>query len=334
MIKLDLAATLQLPTLSTQLEQVERAINSATATDSPLLQAPITRLVSLSGKRLRPSLVIAVAQPKQLTNQIITGCVAVELVHLATLVHDDIIDDSATRRGTPTINGQEGLAAALLVGDYLLAKACEQAATITAEAARLIATTITQLCEGQARELADSHNLHRTTASYLATIRGKTGALMATACGISGVCAELDDAQTTALTKFGEAFGIAFQLIDDLLDLLSTPQLMNKPVGADIRSGIYTLPILLSRKKHSFAFTQQLLKSSPDMINSQLLTDGSIGETIDEIKNYNHNAKQALGGLNDQPGIAQLAELPEAYLTWAVQNLIKRSYQTKVASYL
>lgn len=323
----DIAAATGLLTLPNELEKVEKNLNKALKTDNKQLHAPITRIMSVRGKRLRPSLVIAAAASlgKEIDDSVINACTAIELIHLATLVHDDVIDDAATRWNIPTIHAQEGMGIAIVVGDFLLARAFQTAATINTDAATIIGTTIAKLCEGQAAELADQYNLERSTTSLMEAVTGKTASLMAASCQMGALCAKASAAETKTLITYGTNLGIAFQLIDDLLDLLSTPKLFGKPVGNDIPEGIYTMPLLFGlTKPHNTVLKQAIKANDTATILRLLIANNSIQQAIDEIREYNQRAEQAI---EQSKNLKKLKQLPDAYLQTVIEQLVAQPYQ-------
>jgi len=175
---------------------------------------------------------------------VILGGVAVELVQVGSLCHDDVIDEADTRRGADSVNARWGNLKAILAGDFMLAKASEIAAGLGTEVAGLLAATIGRLCEGEVLELRMAYNADRTEASYLAAIEGKTAALFATACRVGGIVGGLPRADIDRLTDFGRHYGMAFQVVDDILDVTATDEELGKPAGHDVAEGIYNLPVL------------------------------------------------------------------------------------------
>jgi len=331
---------LRVPDLADHLSRVEQGINRTLLSDNRYLSQPIRRLLrGRRAKQLRPSLLIAIVigQGQQINDLVITGCVAVELVHIASLVHDDVIDTADERWGIPTINGHEGVNRAIVVGDYLLAKACLQAAAISAPAAKIIASTIAALCDGQTRELADKGNTDRSKAAYLAAVSGKTAALLSAVCQLGGMCAGLTTSQMSALARFGQDFGMAFQIVDDILDLVSTPALSGKPVGQDLSAGIYTLPLLFALAGSSGDTLRILLKDyqphDQSAIIDILLRDSSIEKAIQIAQKYSQSSIQALQNLGGSSAI-NLINLPNAYLNWALKQAVAGSYRPAIAKIL
>ena len=174
----------------------------------------------------------------------VTGGAAVELVHLGSLYHDDVIDEAETRRGVPSVNARWSNIVAILAGDYLLAQASALAASLGADVAALLAATIGELCRGQVLELQYLFDADRTEDSYLSAIEGKTASLMATACRVGGMVSNVSADTLDALTQFGQHLGMCFQVVDDVLDVTRTEAELGKPVGNDVHEGVYTLPVI------------------------------------------------------------------------------------------
>ena len=335
MASLGLAENLNIPQLPSYLGMVNKRLVKAADSTSPALKQPLLRAVNAKSKRLRPALVLACGLGAELSDSTVSGGAAIELVHLGSLVHDDIIDKSDSRWGRPTINVSDGDAAALLVGDFLLARAGGLAAKLSTEAAQLISQTITTLAEGESLEITEKYKTSRTIDSYFACINAKTAALISAACRLGATCAGLNSKQTHALAEYGQNLGIAFQIIDDLMDILSTPQLLGKPVGRDAKSGVYTLPVLVCLQGLSQKSLKTLLAKSNfsnQALAKLLLNDGSITQVITEIKKYNHLAQRALAGLNAQ-AVSGLSAFPDIYLGWALMNQIAPAYRSKISSH-
>ncbi|MFM7410374.1 MAG: polyprenyl synthetase family protein, partial [Actinomycetota bacterium] len=164
--------------------------------------------------------------------------------HLGSLYHDDVMDESETRRGVETVNAKWGNLQAILAGDFLLARASEIAASLGTEVAGLLARTIGQLCEGQIEELRFTYKPDRPLDSYLSSIEGKTASLYSTAARIGGIVAGLDRSMIDHLTAYGTAYGMVFQIVDDILDVTATDAELGKPAGHDMVEGVYTLPVM------------------------------------------------------------------------------------------
>jgi heptaprenyl diphosphate synthase len=231
------------------LERVQGALLDAVAADDPFLTEVAGHLIRAGGKRQRPAFAMAAAltattQATAVSRESMLGGVSCELVHLGSLYHDDVMDEATTRHFVESVNARWGNLQAILAGDYLLAKASEIAAGLGTEVAGLLAATIGRLCEGQVAELQDTFNPARTEERYVRSIAGKTAALFSTSCRIGAIVGGLDRARIEALTGFGRSYGMAFQIVDDVLDVMATDDELGKPSGHDMVEGTYTLPVL------------------------------------------------------------------------------------------
>jgi heptaprenyl diphosphate synthase len=218
-------------------QRVENALLESVRTPDAYLTEIASHLISAGGKRLRPVFTIVASQvgnDNPASDDAIWGGVSCELVHLGSLYHDDVMDESTTRRGVDTVNAKWGNLQAILAGDYLLAKASEIAAGLGTEVAALLARTIGQLCEGQILELRHTYNVARPIDAYL----------YSTAARIGGIVAGHERPVIDALTAYGTAYGMVFQIVDDVLDLTATDEQLGKPAGHDMEEGVYTLPVL------------------------------------------------------------------------------------------
>lgn len=241
------------PALADGLERVQGALLDAVAAEDPFLTEVAGHLIKAGGKRQRPAFAMAAALTATpagaegataVDRDVMLGGVACELVHLGSLYHDDVMDEATTRHFVDSVNARWGNLTAILAGDYLLAKASEIAAGLGTEVAGLLAATIARLCEGQVTELQDAFSVARTEAGYFHSIAGKTAALFATSCRIGAIVGDLGRDRIDALTTFGEAYGMAFQIVDDVLDVVATDEALGKPSGHDMVEGTYTLPVL------------------------------------------------------------------------------------------
>ena len=241
----------EVPTLVDDLARVEAQLFAAVETDNELLQDIASHLIAAGGKRVRPGFAITAAAAESpdfapAEHDVILGAVAVELVHQGSLYHDDVMDSATTRRTVESVNAKWGNLKAILAGDFLLGRASEIAASLSTEVASLLAQTISQLCDGQVRELEYVYDVDRSVESYLRSIDGKTASLLAAACRVGAVVAGLDRAVVDDLTTFGRSYGFAFQVVDDILDLTATDEQLGKPAGNDLLEGVYTLPVILA----------------------------------------------------------------------------------------
>jgi len=246
LVQMNVAELLGLPDLDGDLDRVDAALRAAVVTDDAFLAEVSGHLLRAGGKRFRPALALAAgaACGSATTDELVLGGVACELMHLGSLYHDDVMDDADTRRGVPSANNKWGNLVAILAGDFLLGKASEVATDLGAEVSAVLARTLVKMCEGQVLELQTAFSVQRTGAQYLRSIAGKTAALMSAACRIGGLMCGADAAQVAGLAAFGSAFGSAFQVYDDIADLVRTEEQLGKPAGHDMVEGVYTLPVL------------------------------------------------------------------------------------------
>ena len=203
-----------------------------------------THLIAAGGKRLRPLLALAAATggEREATQDDLMGAVAVELVHLASLYHDDVLDEATIRRNVESVNSRFGNLVAIVAGDYLLARSAGIAASLGQEIAALLAETLAKLCQGQVSEVRSAFQITRTRDDYTTAITGKTAALTSTACRIGALTGGRPSAEVEALTEYGHCFGMVFQIRDDILDITATAGELLKPAGQDLAEGIYNLP--------------------------------------------------------------------------------------------
>ena len=237
---------LDLPTMDADLERIEVALRHSVRTSDDYLTEMASHLIEAGGKRLRPVMAVTAALTggAEASDDVVRGGVSVELVHIGSLYHDDVMDEAEVRRAVPSVNARWGNHRAILSGDFLLARASEIAASLGAEVAGLLGATIGQLVEGQISELRTQYDPNRPEREYFRSIDGKTASLFSAAARIGGIVAGLPRAQIDALTEFGRSFGMVFQIVDDILDLTATEAQLGKPAGHDMVEGVYTLPVL------------------------------------------------------------------------------------------
>jgi heptaprenyl diphosphate synthase len=239
---------LGLPALEEQLQFLEPLLVDSVVTGDDFLDEVTTHLLAAGGKRLRPVLALATATSgtRPATGEDLLGAVAVELVHLASLYHDDVMDEATVRRNVESVNARFGNLVAIVAGDFLLARSAEIAAGLGTEIAALLASTLGELCQGQVAEVHAAFKVDRSERSYSSAIAGKTAALMATSCRIGALTGGRPRPEVDAFTEFGRHFGMVFQIRDDILDIVGTDAELGKPAGQDVAEGIYTLPVLLA----------------------------------------------------------------------------------------
>jgi heptaprenyl diphosphate synthase len=227
------------------LDRVEEALRAAVAFDEPLVEETAGYLLAAGGKRFRPMLVLLAGHLGNPADERLIPCAtAIELTHLATLYHDDVIDEATLRRGAESPNARYDNTVAVLAGDFLFARASGISADLGTYVSRVLADTIALLCEGQIMETESASNPDTTEDRYLEVIRRKTASLIATSCHLGAWLAGATPDVVAAVTAYGEALGMAFQLSDDVLDIEGDPDESGKVPGTDLREGVYTLPVL------------------------------------------------------------------------------------------
>ncbi|MGI8653200.1 MAG: polyprenyl synthetase family protein [Geodermatophilaceae bacterium] len=236
------------PVLQRGLDEVEELLRASVASDFKFVGEASRHLVEAGGKRFRPLLTLLAAQLGDSSAPgVVPAAVVVELTHLATLYHDDVMDEADVRRGAPSANSRWDNSVAILTGDFLFARASDLLADLGPEAVRIQARTFERLVTGQIRETVGPAPDADPVEHYMSVLTDKTGSLVATAARFGAMFAGVPDPIRTGLTSYGEAVGIAFQISDDLLDIASEQGTSGKAPGTDLREGIATLPILLAR---------------------------------------------------------------------------------------
>ena len=232
-----------------ELEAVNQTIRTRMASEhAPRIPELSAHLIEAGGKRLRPVLTLAAAKMfgYQGDHQIRLAA-AVEFIHTATLLHDDVVDESDQRRGRPTANILFGNQSSVLVGDYLFSRSFQlMVETGSLRVLDILANASAVIAEGEVLQLSTQNDLSGGEARYFQVIRGKTAELFSAAAEVGGVISGADEAQVKALRAYGDALGVAFQLVDDVLDYGGASQTMGKNVGDDFREGKATLPVLIS----------------------------------------------------------------------------------------
>lgn len=306
--------------------RVEAALIRSVAAEDELMSEMAGHLISAGGKRLRPLFAVASAAAlaedeaevdAAVTDDVVLGGVAVELVHLGSLYHDDVIDEALTRRTVQSVNARWGNLRAILAGDFLLAKASEIAAGLGTEVAGLLAATIGRLCQGEVRELRTAYDVARTPEGYLAAIEGKTASLFATACRIGALVGGLPRDRVEDLSTFGLRYGMAFQIVDDVLDLVATEAELGKPAGHDLTEGVYTIPVILALAREGAEVLAGLLgapldRDDADRARALVLESGAVEESVDLARSYVKGACEALGAFGERPAAVALAAAARA----------------------
>jgi geranylgeranyl pyrophosphate synthase len=285
------------------LAQLESSLAALADNDDAVLGPMLSTVLPGSGKRLRPALSLLIGRMGGANAEALNHmAVGVELLHTASLVHDDIVDESDTRHGGATLYAHVGNALAVLVGDYLFSQAAQECvATGDLQVVRLFAETLGAMAQGQIldanRQLGGHHAWQTVTRErYFRTIRGKTASLFVLACQGTGQLAGMSPAQVAALGAYGESLGLAFQVVDDILDFTSTEQQLGKPVGSDLRQGTITLPVILLRD-HQLADGRLQAAFEAEDVDTQVRLvqeSGAIPAAFEEADGLVNRARSAL----------------------------------------
>jgi len=266
--------------VNASLEQVEARLREVVRSSHPMLTQAAAHLVEAGGKRVRPLLALLAAQLGDSQRaQVIDAAVVVELTHLATLYHDDVMDEAPVRRGAESANTRWTNTVAILTGDYLFARASDLTAGLGTEATQLQSRTFARLVEGQIAETAGAAAGQDPVAHHLRVLADKTASLLATSARLGAMMAGVDGPTVNLVAEFGEVFGVAFQLSDDLIDVLSDAEQSGKTPGTDLREGVATLPVLLVQAGEDPA--SRLLTR---LLGSDLSGDAPLAEALRQLR--------------------------------------------------
>jgi heptaprenyl diphosphate synthase len=302
-----------------RLDRVEDELEKAVRADTDLLAATAKYLLVAGGKRFRPMLVLLAGYFGDPTDpRLISGAAAIELTHVATLYHDDVMDEATSRHGVTSVNARWDNTVAILTGDYLFAWSSEISADLGPDACRLLARTIAILCDGQIRDVAAAGNVTKTEEAHLDIIRRKTGVLIACSCRLGGMLSDapVDDLET--LEAFGAWLGLAFQLSDDIMDITSSQLELGKEPGTDLREGVYTIPVLHAlRTGDDRDELRRILTAGPP--------DGELLDRALEIVRTSGSVEHARAGVRDAVGraVGLARQLPDGPARHALVQLAR-----------
>ncbi len=290
---------------------------------SPVALIPqlASHIIAAGGKRMRPMLTLAVARLCGYTSgdRHVSLAACVEFIHTATLLHDDVVDESDLRRGRATANAVWGNKASVLVGDFLFSRAFQvMVEDGSLDVLRILANASAVIAEGEVLQLTTANDTDTTENAYLEVIKAKTATLFAAAARVGGIVAGRPKAEEEALDSYGMNLGIAFQLVDDVIDYTSTAERMGKSVGDDFRDGKITLPVVLAflrgdEEERQFwrRTLEELDQQAGDLARAVELMNrhGSLRDTVERAKHYGAIARDALGIFPDHPIKRALLEL-------------------------
>jgi geranylgeranyl pyrophosphate synthase len=297
------------------MEQVERLLEQASGADGPHLQASTAETLAAGGKRLRPLLVLICGGSKK-DDGLVRAAAAVELIHMATLVHDDVVDNALLRRGRPTVFASAGRDAAAATGDFLFSRAF---ALLAANGDEEQVRALSDACVGLARgELAQRHDAYRMDideARYQLRCELKTARLFAAACRLGALASGRGAPELRALDAYGLRLGVAFQMLDDLLDVAGPAERTGKHRGTDLLDGTVTLPLILARARDRDLAATDLREvtthADAEALCDRIAATGALGETRDRATALVQDAKQALSRSVDDGLERALAEVAD-----------------------
>ncbi len=298
------------------LRLVEETFESLKEVDYGPLGQMLEMVLSGGGKLLRPALALLAGRFGDYNLELLVPLAAsVELLHTATLVHDDVIDSASTRRGRPTLNSVYQNSTTVMLGDYLFAHAADQVVkTDNLRVVQLFSNTLMIMAKGEIRQDLAAYDSRQTIRDYLNRIGGKTASLFATACAGGAIVSTAPERCTEALREYGYNFGMAFQIVDDILDFTGDEAQMGKPVGSDLMQGTLTLPslLLMERMPRGNPVQKYFAKPSKERLAEAvgMIREREIAEESYEMaRDFCRRAGAAVSALPDNPDRRTLAEL-------------------------
>ena len=293
----DLTNIIPIPSLWDNLEKLEKRLFEVTVSEDTYLTEISQYLMEAGGKRFRPIISLLAGElGTENKDKVIDAGISVELIHLGSLYHDDVIDEATTRRGVESTNRKWNATLAILAGDYLLARSSELAAdNLGLESVKLLASTYAELVVGQTKEVQFSFDTKHGTDDYLEVISGKTASLIRTSAKLGAMASNSSPELIESISSWAWHSGIIFQITDDILDLNSDTETLGKPAGNDILEGTYTLPVLLALEKDRIKIEDilhQVKNSEIDLV--EVLQEFNNDEIVEESNKFvNHHFKQS-----------------------------------------
>lgn len=304
--------------LNSDINIIEKKLEETIQADSLLLRQASLHTLQAGGKRIRPIFVLLAAKFGRYEIEVIKNvAVALELIHMASLVHDDVIDDAQLRRGKPTIKSKWGNRVAMYTGDYIFALSLELMTYIEKpDVHKILANTIVEVCIGEIQQIKDKYRFNQNFRDYLRRIKRKTALLIATSCQIGAIAADAPESIHKKLFRFGYYVGMSYQIIDDILDFTSTENALGKPAGGDLLQGNITAPVL-------YAMENDKIRSEVEKVNEHMRPN-EIEKIISLIKQSGAIEKSmALSDLYLDKALHILEELPANRAKKTLQDISK-----------
>ena len=319
---------IEYPFMQAELELVKEFMLSSVSDAIPLVKEPLVELIGAGGKMLRPAMVILGAKlGKYNSKRVIPVAACVELLHTATLIHDDIIDESKLRRGIEAVHSKYSKEVAVLVGDYVFAKTFDLlAGDYPAEMLKNLSHSIMRICEGELSQYAHRYSDSLDLDQYVEIIAGKTAALFSMSLFAGAYEARATNQTQQALVQAGYCIGMAFQIVDDCLDYLGTPETIGKNVANDIKQGDMTLPLLFalknepSGKLRELVFQSGLTQADVQQICALVVEQGGVAMAQEKAKEYGKDALTALAKLKKSQSRQILEKIVASILEAPNQN--------------
>ncbi len=303
----ELQNIIPIPSLWENLEILEKRLLEVTVSEDAYLTEISQYLIKAGGKRFRPIISLLAGELGSGDKEkVVDAGISVELIHLGSLYHDDVIDEATTRRGVESTNRKWNATLAILAGDYLLARSSELAAdNLGLESVKLLASTYAELVVGQTKEVHFSFNTSHTTDDYLEVIGGKTASLIRTSARLGAIASNCSEEVINSISSWAWHNGIIFQITDDILDLNSDSETLGKPAGNDILEGTYTLPVLLALEKDRKKITdllQQVRNSEIELADvlQEFNNDEIIEESNKFVSHHFSKSNEAIKNIQDK----------------------------------
>ncbi|HEX2974026.1 MAG TPA: polyprenyl synthetase family protein [Tepidisphaeraceae bacterium] len=313
--------------IKSELEEVEQAFQQEVVSELPCVNTLVKHVSRFRGKMLRPTLVLLAGKAcGELNPAHITLATVVEMVHMATLVHDDVLDEAELRRKGATINHLKGNEAAVLLGDYLISHSFHLCSSLDSQfAARVIGHTTNCVCEGELLQVHNRNNYSLDEKTYIQIIARKTGSLCGACCLLGAKSAGASERRIAQMELYGQSLGIAFQIQDDILDIIGDVRTVGKTLGSDIEKGKMTLPMIhfirSAPPEHRELLRSLFCSDEPDKvekIRNLILPSGSLQYAQDRARQYVDRARSALQELPDSEAKSLLDRMAEFVIARAM----------------
>jgi len=312
--------------LREDLDAVEERLRSSADINFPILGDIIDTLIGAGGKRLRPVMLLLSARPFNYDiENLVSAAAGIELLHTASLVHDDTIDGAQLRRGQPTLNSMFDTGTVIMLGDYLFARSAMLAAdTMNPRVVAVFASTLGHICDGQLHEILTAHSVEQTREDYERRIFGKTASLFAGAAEMGAILGGASDQEIEAMRSFGADVGMAFQIIDDVLDLRGSTEQIGKPAGLDLRQGTVTLPTMIYMAQADGSATATEVRrivdggvatdEQLDSVASTIRDSGALEEAVESAYEFVLRAKRRISFIEDEYARKSLCAIADSSL--------------------